>query len=59
MTESKNLKNFKALVDDAFRDTDFKLKQSKAGEILSEAHKHLTRNEFQELEKYVLERLEK
>ncbi len=53
------LEIFKGLVDDAFRDTSFNLRQSKAGEILPEARKHLTRKEFQELEKYVFEKLEK
>jgi len=53
------LEIFKGLVDDAFRDTSFNLRQSKAGEILPEARNHLTRKAFQELEKYVFEKLEK
>ena len=52
------LEIYKGLVDDAFRDTPFNLRQSKAGEILSEAHKHLTREEFKEIEKYAFEKLE-
>jgi hypothetical protein len=59
MSESKNLETFKALVDDAFRDTPLNLRQNKAAAILPEAHKHLTRDEFRELEGYVFERLEK
>ena len=51
------LEIFKGLVDDAFRDTSFNLRQSKAGEILSEAHKHLTREDFKELEKYAFDKL--
>jgi len=49
-------------VEDAFRDAPLNLRQSKAAAILSEAHKHLAREEFkelQELESYVFERLEK
>ncbi len=49
---------YKGLVDDAFRDTHFNLRQSKAGEILTEAHNHLTRKEFKELRDYVFEKLE-
>jgi len=49
---------YKALVDDAFRNTPLKLRQDKAAAILSEAQKHFTREEFKELERYVFERLE-
>jgi len=49
---------YKALVDDAFRDAPLNIKQDKAALILSEAQKHFTREEFQELERYVFERLE-
>ena len=45
-------------MDDAFRDAPLNLRQNKAAAILSEAHKHLSRKEFQELERYVFERLE-
>ncbi len=51
------LDSFKAIVDDAFRDTPFKNRQDKAAPILSEAHKHLSRNDFKELEKYVFKKL--
>jgi len=51
------LETFKAIVDDAFRDTPFNMRQDKAAPILSEAHKHLSRKDFQELEKYVFENL--
>ena len=51
------LDSFKAIVDDAFRDAPFKLRQDKAAAVLSEAHKHLSRKEFQELEKYVFDKL--
>ena len=53
------LETFKALVDEAFRDAPLNLRQDKAAAILSEAHKHLARNDFRELESYVFERLEK
>ena len=51
------LDSFKAIVDDAFRDTPFNMRQDKATAILSEANKHLSRKDFQELEKYVFEKL--
>ena len=51
------LDSFKAIVDDAFRDTPFNMRQDKAAAVLSEAHKHLSRNDFKELEKYVFEKL--
>lgn len=51
------LDSFKAIVDDAFRDATFNMRQDKAAAVLSEAHKHLSRKEFQELEKYVFEKL--
>lgn len=57
--ETNVLEVYKALVDDAFRDTPLNLRQNKAAAILPEAHKHLTREEFKQLEGYVLERLEK
>ena len=59
MSDSKSLETFKALVDDAFRDTTLNPRQSKAAAILSEARKHLAGKELQELEGYVFERLEK
>ena len=46
-------------MDDAFRDAPLNLRQNKAAAILSEAHKHFTREEFKELQDYVFERLEK
>ena len=48
---------FKAIVDDAFRDTPFNMRQDKASAVLSEAHKHLSRKDFKELENYVFEKL--
>jgi len=59
MNDSKNLQVYKALVDDAFRNTLLKLRMDKAAEILPEAHKHLSEKEFNELKDYVFERLEK
>jgi len=59
MTESKSLENYKALVDDAFKDASSYVSLKREKEILSEAHIHLTRKDFQKLEKYVSERLEK
>ena len=53
------LETFRALVDDAFRDAPLNLKQDKAAAILSEAHKHLAREELKEFQGYVFERLEK
>jgi hypothetical protein len=58
--ESKiGIEAYKVLVDDAFRDAPLNVRQNKAAAILSEAHKHLSGKEFQELEGYVFERLEK
>jgi len=51
------LDTFKAIVDDAFRYTPLNLRQDKAAPILSEAHKHLPRKEFQKLENYIFEKL--
>lgn len=53
MTESEGLDIYKALVDDAFRDTPLNLRRKKAAAILSEAQIHLTREQFQELRDYV------
>jgi len=55
----KTLEIFKALVDDALKNQSLNTRQNKSGNILSEALKHLTRKEFQELESYVFEKLEK
>jgi len=49
---------YKGLVDDAFRDSPLNVRQNKAAAILSEAHKHFTREEFLELQDYVFKRLE-
>jgi hypothetical protein len=51
------LETFKAIVDDAFRDTPFNMRQDKAAAVLSEARKHLSRKDFQELENYIFEKL--
>ena len=59
MDSNNNLNTYKALVDDAFRNTLLKLRMNKAAEILPEALKHLSGKEFKELEDYVFERLEK
>ena len=50
-----DLKVYKALVDDAFRNTALNVRQNKAAAILSEAHKHLSRKKFKELKDYVYE----
>ncbi len=55
----KTLENFKNIMDDAFKDASFYVRLKKEEEILTEARKHLTRKEFQELEDYVLEKLKK
>lgn len=54
-----SLGTFKAIVVDAFVDPSLRVRQSKATEILSEAHGSLSREEFRELRDYVFERLEK
>jgi hypothetical protein len=54
-----DLKAYKALVDNAFRNETLNVRQNMAAEILSTAQKHFTREEFKELEGYVFERLEK
>ncbi len=51
------LDSFKAIVDDAFRDVPLRLRQDKASLILSEARIHLSREELQELENYIFEKL--
>ena len=53
------VKAYKFLVDDAFRDAPLNIRQNKAAEILSTAHKHFTWEEFKELQDYVFEKLEK
>ncbi len=55
----KTLEIFKALVDDALTSQSLLIRQKRADKILSEARKHLTREEFKELEKYAFEKLEK
>ena len=59
MGSNDDLDIFKALVDDAFRGAPLNARQNKAAEILPEALKHLSSEEFKELEDYVFERLEK
>ncbi len=59
MTESKSLAHYKAQMDDALKDTSFYVRLKREEEILTEARKHLTREEFQELEKYASERFVK
>jgi len=59
MMEPKiGLEAYRALVDDAFRGAPLNQRQNKAAAILSEAHKHFTREEFLELQEYVFKRLE-
>jgi len=59
MTESKSLEHYKVQMDDAFKDASSYVRLKREEELLSEARIHLTRKDFQELEKYVSERLEK
>lgn len=59
MDEVPKLKRYLALADGAFRDASLYVRLNEEEAILSEARKHLTRNEFQELEKYVFEKLVK
>ena len=56
--DNKTLGVFKALVDDALKSPSLLIRQKRAGEILSEAHKYLIREDFKELEKYAFEKLE-
>ena len=46
MNDSKTLEIYKVLVDDTFRDAPLNVRQNKAAAILSEAHKHSTREKF-------------
>jgi len=59
MAEVTLLETYQAIADDALKAVSFLLRQKRAGEIMSDAHKHLSWGEFQELERYVFERLEK
>lgn len=56
---SNTLDVFKGLADDALKSKSLLLRQKRAGEILSEARKHLNWEEFKELEKHVFEKLDK
>ena len=58
MDEFTGLERYQALADDALRNSSLHVRQNKAAAILSEAHKYLKRKDFEELEKYVFERLE-
>jgi len=55
----KTLEDFKNIMDDAFTDVSFYVRLKREEEILTAARKDLTREEFQELEDYVLEKLKK
>ena len=57
MTEPKSLEQYKAQMDYAFKDPSFYAMLKREDEILTEARRHLTRKEFQELKKYASERL--
>ena len=59
MDSGDNLETFKAITDDAIKEGPLYRNQSKAADILTEASKHLNREEFKELERYVFDRLEK
>ena len=59
MAELTGLEKYQALTEEALKARSLLLRQKMAGEILSEALKHLTREEFQELQDYVFVRLEK
>ena len=59
MKSREILDTYMILVDDAFWNTSFNLRQSKAARILSEALKHLSKEEFSVLERYVFDKLEK
>lgn len=53
-----DLKVYKALVDEAFRNAALNVRQNRAAEILSKAQKHFTMEELKELKDYVFEKLE-
>jgi len=53
------LEKYRALVDEAMRDSPLYIRQNQAAAILSEAQKHFPRKDFSELQDYVFERLEK
>ena len=57
MTEPNSLAHYKAQMDDAFKDLSFYVRLKREDEILTEARRHLTRTEFQELKRYASERL--
>jgi len=57
--DNKTLEVVKGLPDNALKVVSLLLRQKRAGGILSEARKHLNWEEFQELEKYTFEKLEK
>ncbi len=59
MAKVTHLKTYQALTDDALNARSLLLRQKSAGEILSEAHKHLSLEDFNELQDYVFMRLEK
>jgi len=59
MTEPTSLEKYKALTNDALRNSPLYIRQNKAAAILSEALKFLSRKEFKDLQGYVFERLEK
>ena len=58
MDEFTSLERYQALADDALRNSSLHIRQNKAAAILSEARKYLKRKDFEELEKYIFERLE-
>ena len=57
MGEPKSLEIYKVQMDDAFKDASFYVRLKREEEILTEARRHLTRTEFQELKRYASERL--
>ena len=57
MTEPNSLEHYKVQMDDAFKDLSFYVRLKREDEILTEARRHLTRKEFQELKRYASERL--
>ncbi len=60
MNDSKNwLEAYKALVDDAFRNASLDTRQTQASAILSKALELFPGEDFQKLQDYVFEKLEK
>ena len=59
MAKVTNLEKYQAISDDALNARSLMLRQKSASEILTEARKHLSWDDFKKLQDYVFMRLEK